>query len=888
MEYRLLVIVLLILSFSGQVTAQLRKYSYQQLTEEDGLPQNFVYGLIQDDRGFLWAGSGTGLSRYDGFEIKNFSKQDGLSGDFVTSSFKLRSGNLVFGHNQGGVTIFDGLKFKALLADTLNTKVVSITEDGDHNLWVATQSGGLTFIGKDRKTISGVNPPEIKDQIINTIFMHKHLLWVGTQEGLFIFRSSGSELTLVNNNLLPPYTEVASILMHHEDSSLFWIGTASQGLYLAQNMTAADRIVEVRRIVLPEFVNDVIQSIDQHLDGDLWIGTRQHGIIHLNIGKNGRSIFKINTFSKKSGFPVTSVNKLVVDRQGQVWAGTMGDGVIKILKEFFTYFPFGEKYGVSDVRSIAEISSGYLVGTDKGLLKISFDQESGEYEVESVASLKGQSVLSLFTDRRNQTWVGTEYQGVFIFAHGSNTIHPVVVGETKNMVKARLFEEDKKGNIWISAMAEGVYVLDSDKKLVNHLTTAKRFIHNDIFAIKADSKGNIWFGTYGAGLAMMKPEGTLIYISKQGSIRARDINDITEDNFGNIWIATEGEGFFKYADSLFTQVGSGENLVTPFIKGIQYDPQGRIWYSYRKGVGYYDLESSKKSHFTVQDGLIAGEAYSSTIMVDSKSNKWFCNDYGVTLFENDTIRNNRRQLETYLTGIRIFFKDYPLQFSEGDAMMGSMVNRLPAVELSHEENHLTFDFAAIELNRTGKIYYRHLLQEYDNEWTPPSTSNSITYTNLDPGNYTLKIQATDDLGSWVDPVTEYSFSIVPPYWKQTWFYLLQIVSVLTLFTLTYLIGKRGIARKRFVLRLMLFSSFFITLEYVENFIDPLVSNFFGGAPVFRFFLNFILALLLLPVESIITHWLMGEERKLAKSASEKISEPVVEEPLIVEEVKAGE
>lgn len=194
-------------------------------------------------------------------------------------------------------------------------------------------------------------------------------------------------------------------------------------------------------------------------------------------------------------------------------------------------------------------------------------------------------------------------------------------------------------------------------------------------------------------------------------------------------------------------------------------------------------------------------------------------------------------------------------------MSQSKAEKLPDLELTHEENHVTFDFTAIELGPRSKMFYRHLLEPYDSEWTPPSTSNSITYTNLDPGQYHLKIQATDDLDSWVDPITTYSFSISPPYWKRTWFYLLQICGVLTLFTLTYFIGKKGITTKRYVLRLMLFSSFFITLEYVENFVDPLASDYFGGAPVFRFFLNFILALLLLPVEGIITHWLLSNEKK---------------------------
>src|SRR5688500_1918806 len=380
---------------------------------------------------------------------------------------------------------------------------------------------------------------------------------------------------------------------------------------------------------------------------------------------------------------------------------------------------------------------------------------------------------------------------------------------------------------------------------------------------------------------MMDKEGEVWLFSKEENLKARDINDIDEDSDGNIWIATEGDGFFRYSDKKFIQVGSGENLISPFIKGIQFDPYGRIWYSYRKGLGYYDLRSEKRHHFTKGDGLLSNEAYSSSIIVDSKSNKWFCNDYGVTLFEHDTISDDRKELETYLTGIRIFFKNYPTGLKSEELTRGLLAGKLPPLKLTHEENHLTFDFVAIKLNRTGKIHYRHFLEGYDTEWTPPKTTNYVTYTNLDPGDYKLKVQATDDLGAWVDPTTEYSFVITPPYWKKTWFYLMQIVCVLGLFTLTYFIGKKTIATKRYVLRLMLFSSFFITLEYVENFVDPLVSDFFGGAPVFRFFLNFLLALLLLPVETLITHWLM--EHKAAQQ--DKLGNEVValDAPVLTEE-----
>ena len=93
-------------------SAQVRKFAFQQLTEDHGLSQNFVYGLTEDVRGFLWISTGAGLSRYDGNEIKRFSSQDSLSGDFITADYSAASGNLLFGHNNGGVTIFDGLQFK--------------------------------------------------------------------------------------------------------------------------------------------------------------------------------------------------------------------------------------------------------------------------------------------------------------------------------------------------------------------------------------------------------------------------------------------------------------------------------------------------------------------------------------------------------------------------------------------------------------------------------------------------------------------------------------------------------------------------------------------------------------------------------------------------------
>ena len=881
-----IIISFLVFGIYAELKGQSRKYTYEHLTEQEGLAQDFVYGLVQDDRGFLWAGTGNGLSRYDGFEIKNFSKENGLSGNFVTEAFQSKNGNLFFGHNYGGVSVYDGLHFTALIADTVGTKVVSIADDAEGDVWIGTQSKGLIKIDKDSFNISHLHPKILEEKIINVIAITDNLLWIGTNDGLIIFQINANVLTPIEKSFLLSGSEVTAITPDKKNKRHCWVGTAFSGIHLFgpdKENRVAGTILKVND---PDLSDEIIGSIDQNESGDLWIGTQNHGAFHLNISTDGKSILRIESFEKNTGFPFTAVNTLIIDRQDQVWASTMGNGLVKIYRQAYTYFPLASRFRVNDVRAIAETHIGYLIATDIGLMRIKFDQESDEYVVEKTGLLRGESILSIFTDSKKNTWIGTENKGVFIFTEENDTIHPVTIRSgTAEPIKVRLFEEDKNGNIWLSAIANGVYVIDENKKLLKHLSTSNRFIHNDIFSIKADTKGNIWFGAHSTGLARMNAKGDLHLFSKDGVLKSRDINDIDEDIDGNIWIATEGDGFFKYADKVFTQVGNTNNLASPFIKGIKFDPEGRVWYSYRKGISYLDLKSGKKRNFTEKDGLISNEVYSSSILIDSKSNKWFCNDDGVTLFENDPAINKKKELETYITGIRIFFKDFDA--SPQNASKANIVkNTTAALTLSHEQNHITFDFVAINLNRSGKIYYRHFLKGYDFEWTPPESVNFITYTNLDPGNYVLQVQATDDLESWVDPITEYSFIIERPFWKRTWFYLLQIVSVISLFSLTYFLGKQGTAKKRLVVRIMLFTCFFITLEYVENFIDPLISGFFEGAPVFRFFLNFLLALLLFPVEALISHWL-DIDKRLPK-ADTKNEGPESKRPIEMEKLEIEE
>ena len=215
--------------------SQVRKYSYQQLTEEQGLAQNFAYGLSQDERGFLWIGTGIGLSRYDGYEMKNFTVHDSLSADFVSAALRTTSGDLILGHNQGGMTVFEGIRFHVLMPDTLENKIVAIAEGARDKLWIATQSQGVFYVDRWRGKRQLMTPDALNGQMVNCLYADHNRLWVGTNEGLFFFRYVGGKLKQEVFDVLPPYTSVNAILQDREDSTRVWVGTGFHGLHVLQN-----------------------------------------------------------------------------------------------------------------------------------------------------------------------------------------------------------------------------------------------------------------------------------------------------------------------------------------------------------------------------------------------------------------------------------------------------------------------------------------------------------------------------------------------------------------------------------------------------------------------------------------------------------------------------
>lgn len=829
------------LGFAQQSTTQ-----FNQLNEENGLAQNFVYGIVKDKRGFIWISTGKGLTRFDGKDAKTYTTENGLTDNFITESYRAQDEKIIFGHFQGSITSYNGAYFETIIGDTLNSEIVSITESATGTMYAASRSRGL-IVWDDPDNPQLLFPAELQGKIVNQIKVAGTQLITATSEGIYTFQINGQQLVFNDapDELL--YEEITTLETYHKDSSYMWAAT-SNGLYLIRTGTFT-RVVNHLYVDLLGGMD--VRAIVHHNNQSLWIGTHQRGLFHFTL-ENDTLVTHIDQFNERNGFPIFSVNTLYVEANGTPWIGTLSNGIVKLYEPFFKYHRTPSV--VTQVNATEEWNDLYLVATDKGLYQFDPAQHEESKQYQRVPEFKDQPILSIKTIE-DELWVGTQHQGVLIYNLRTNKINKLGSDNWNQLgLRARLFEVDRNGNIWISIMESGVILVNRQGELLNHLSTNNGFIHNDIYAICPAENGEVWFGSLGAGLARMDNKGEVQRLSQQGVFPSHDINDITEHD-GAIWIATDGQGYYKYENDVFTNIGPAQESASPFIKSIAADANDRLWMTTRRSIGYLNLETGKSRYYDKSDGLLDKEDYASPILIDTKGNLLLPNEMGVSVFNTEKV-GSTVVLNTYLTSIYISFSPYMPPAPSPQEIKRGMY---PAVTLDHDQNHVTLNFKAIDTHFNGPVYYRYYLQNLESGWSPPSLNSSVTYTSLEPGKYAFHAQATNDLRTWADQPMTYSFVVSKPYWDTWWFYLLQATGIVALFGTTFLL-IRNPAAKRSLGRIMVFMCIFIVFDYLQNWLEPVTPEFIGSVPLYKTLLNLSLALILFPVERGIKNFFKKQER----------------------------
>ena len=177
----MLILVSFFLVLGNQVFSQ--SYNFRNFNSEDGLPESYVYSLIQDDKGYLWIGTGNGLSKYNGFSFVNYSTNDSLADNFITCSIGLGE-NLWFGHGNGRITYFNGKKFQPVnIKQSYLSRITNFAEGPDGSIWASAYSDGLLKLDKDTGTVR-YNFINENILIVTFSFLNDSDLLIGINTGL--------------------------------------------------------------------------------------------------------------------------------------------------------------------------------------------------------------------------------------------------------------------------------------------------------------------------------------------------------------------------------------------------------------------------------------------------------------------------------------------------------------------------------------------------------------------------------------------------------------------------------------------------------------------------------------------------------------------------------
>ncbi len=752
----------------GLSVAYAQHFNIRKYNVEDGLAQAYALTLEEDRNGIIWIGTVAGLSRFDGKKFENYNTKDGLADNFITSSLKDYDGNLWFGHVNGGLTYYDVSADSFVdytYIDSLpQTLIRDIFEDVHGYIWLATNTDGCyrfdghSFVHYDLGSDSLNMVHGITEDAYDN-------LWFATDGGVAILKNEPGE----PRDLYFRYLGVKDGLQQNSLRSILssrkgdiWIGGRGPSVLqltgdpfkkddffnlLHLNHRLGIQLGRNRRLA-----DAVVRTIFEDRSGKIWLGTL-NGVIRYTYPE--RNIYAGNAMKMdlENGLSHNTIWSILEDREGSIWFGTQGGGVSQLINQ--TFETFNKKHGLShdEVWSIRKVNSGEIwLGTSEGLNALSYREAgSSNFDVQIFATIHGlnHNYIHVLKDYDQSLWIGTWGRGLNRMDLRTNGIRNVF--ETPTHI--RTIVPGHGSEIYFGARL-GVYKYNySSNRTSQLLTDIEPF---PVFSLLKDLKGHIWIGTGGQGVLKLVHERSVEFEGK-AKLAGLTIYCISEDQDGGIWFGTKDEGVFHLENEKLRQYTHANGLSSDNIYLLHGDRNNRIWIGSSTGLDRLDPETGEIRHYGKSEGFLGVEANLNAVYEDKDGHIWFGTVNGVTKYypEHDVV--NTIEPITRIHNLRIALRDAPFP-------------KKPV--FSYEHNHLTFDFIAISLKAPQNVRYSYMLEGIENEWSPVTEQTFATYPNLPPGTYNFKVKACNNDGVWNKEPAIYKFTVSPPYWKSTWFFLL--------------------------------------------------------------------------------------------------------------------
>lgn len=798
------------------------RYNFNFITEQNGLPHNFIDDICKDSQGCIWIATHGGICRYDGYRCISYDARTEpvrLKSDFVHCLCEDRFGRLWIGSEEGldllALGTFGQLDPRTLLPEALQPLADSYIQafflDSEGALWISTNrnlwriafdaAGGIA----DYWSLAG--------ETLSPVHAVAEMAW-GFCAGLdnTVLRVEPSEeghrlLTAPLSELLAPYSEDWRIHCMKRDGELLWIGT-NRGLFRYDHPNG--RIDRYRYSNhRPGMLSQAyVTAIDVTAEGDLLVATL-NGLNVYDRATDSFDYIRQNSDTPDQTINCNFIHCLFIDGE-RIWAGTETGGVDLLVPHSLPIRLWScdqqraAQAAPRPVNLVCEDREGNLwVGTLEGGLS---QRRQGEerfrhytFDQRDPASISNNSLRGLLVDSENHLWAYTWGVG----------INELDLNIPDNKTFRRHTREERRGleSDFLSSACEdllhnGIW-FGGTRGLHFYSRETRRFTHvlfdqsdNDFEAIGAlliDRRHRLWVGTteglfivdlasFGGSPAQAAHfDYTYLRhkLTAPASLQIEKINCLLEDRNGDIWLGSKGNGLYRLTgeqsgDYTFRNYTRSDGLPNNTIVGMAEDRAGRIWLFTDRGISQLDPATMRFTNYSREEGLPSNRFYPNAYYYSARHDRlYFGTSHGLAAFSPEAVNTHETPTEVVITSLDIAGTTVwpptaadPLYRPDDPAKL----------RLHERMRDFAIGFSTLNYGNSSRVRYAYRLQGYDGEWIETSGGvHEAKYHFVPPGRYRFQVRATDEQGHWSERITEREVIIAPYFYKTWWFCLLAVL-----------------------------------------------------------------------------------------------------------------
>lgn len=775
-----------------------RLYFNHLKASNSGLSYDCVYEIIQDAQGFIWMATPDGLNRYDGARFKTYRKEEtGLSTDFVISLCIDRAGDIWIG-TDCGVTIYDAHTGLFTPFDkssdrqtSIRGKVTSISMDGEGTIWLSVGEQGIFSYSRAR------------DELKN-YFVENGIQTLPSNVSALFFDSGGDcWISCYFSNLYRADREMKNITpvgfdiggeVFRGDNVVKIVEGLNNTLYVASANLGVCEIPAQRDRVKELISNSDTQFTPEKMfldrNRELWVSTTR-GVYVYNTVSDRRDYLCMDK-SDKFSLSDNRIHTVYIDNAGGVWVGTHTGGVNyagAFQKNFNKYYSEqGNSLADCMVRGFAEDESGLIWLTTDNAGIMTFDPKTGtlrRYENDCLANIYHR----ICYDGDGIFWLGS-INGIYrldvntgqvrTYSHDERLSHP----RYNNICVIR---KTQRGKLLVGTTL-GVMQYDRRNDRFVALPVLDGIFVTDLIE---DSGGNFLIGTYVDGLMCYDPERRIItkhYKNRPGdpsSLPSDKVRSVYEDRIGRIWTTTFGGGFClldKQNDNFSVYNRSTLDLpMSNICYRVIEDQDGNMWVPSGQGLICFMPKSRQVKIYTAVDGLLNSEFDNHSGLNTGDGTICFGSADGFITFDPKKFHTDDNIPNIVVTD---FYVNESIQLpGTRNSPLEERIDRTRSVSLSARQNSFGFGFALLGSASPAGNMILCMLEGYDHDWKRVSADNTVFYSNIPAGRYTLKIKGVNGNGIWNDSHPPITVAVAQKFHKSAAAILIYVILVSVLIAL---------------------------------------------------------------------------------------------------------